>query len=273
MINRVQKLILLKNNNTDIDLSVPPTEIIDMVLIKNYRRALVQCNLFILLFLYSFANGQDEKKTINEAKSFKTLEQKEKEELITLLRDAANLVTGIRVQEALEKIISAEAIVNDYAPLYNLKGAAYTKIRDFDQAESSFKKALELDPKGVMTKFNLNEMLFVKKQYELAENGFKGFITNHKDLPTTTSSLVKYKILICHLKQDNLQEAELILNKYDFLDDVPVFYYGNAAIEFHKNNKNEANSWLIAANKIYKAEVNQVYRDSLIEADWIENIE
>ena len=116
-------------------------------------------------------------------------------------------------------------------------------------------------------------MLFVKKQYKLAETGFKKFLSNHKELPTTTTSLVKYKILICHLKQNNVEAAKLLLKSYDFLDDVPVFYYGNAAIEFHKDDTNVANSWLIAANKIYKPEINQVYRDSLIEAGWIENIE
>ena len=75
------------------------------------------------------------------------------------------------------------------------------------------------------------------------------------------------------LKQNNIEAAKLALKNYDFLDDVPVFYYGNAAIEFYKDDTNEANSWLIAANKIYKPEINQVYRDSLIEAGWIENIE
>ena len=79
--------------------------------------------------------------------------------------------------------------------------------------------------------------------------------------------------VLSHLKQNNIEAAKLALKNYDFLDDVPVFYYGNAAIEFHKDDTNEANSWLIAANKIYKPETNQVYRDSLIEAGWIENIE
>ena len=243
-----------------------------MALLNFHFLRIVHFKLFILLSTIA-ACSQNASSQSPESKKFTSLDNTEKNELILLLREAAQLVTGIRVQEALEKIISAENIVNDYAPLFNLKGAAYTKIRDFDQAQSSFKKALELDPKGVMTKFNLNEMLFVKKQYKLAETGFKKFLSNHKELPTTTTSLVKYKILICHLKQNNVEAAKLLLTDYDFLDDVPVFYYGNAAIGFHKDDTNDANSWLIAANKIYKPEINQVYRDSLIEAGWIENIE
>ena len=166
-----------------------------MALLNFHFLRIVHFKLFILLStITSFS--QNTASQSPESKKFTSLNNTEKNELILLLREAAQLVTGIRVQEALEKIISAENIVNDYAPLFNLKGAAYTKIRDFDQAQSSFKKALELDPKGVMTKFNLNEMLFVKKQYKLAETGFKKFLSNNKELPTTTTSLVKYKILI-----------------------------------------------------------------------------
>ena len=243
-----------------------------MSLLNFHFVRIVNFKIFIILSTI-IPFSQNASAQSNQAKEFSSLDDSKKNELILLLREAAQLVTGIRVQEALEKIISAENIVNDYAPLFNLKGAAYTKIRDFDQAQLSFKKALEHDPKGVMTKFNLNEMLFVKKQYSLAEKGFKKFLSDHKELPTTTTSLVRYKILICHLKQNNIEAAKLALKNYDFLDDVPVFYYGNAAIEFYKDDTNEANSWLIAANKIYKPEINQVYRDSLIEAGWIENIE
>ena len=206
-------------------------------------------------------------------KKFESLGEKQKNQLIILLRDAAKLVNGVRVQESLEKIISAENIVIDYAPLLNLKGAAYTKIRDFDKAQASFAKALEIEPTSVMTKFNLYEMYFVKKQYKEAEAAFKNFIKNNKEIPQSTATLVQYKILICALKQDDKEHAKSILDQFDFLDDEPLFYYGNAAINFQKDDINEANSWLIAASRIYKPEVNNLYKDSLIEAGWIENIE
>jgi len=204
---------------------------------------------------------------------FDSLGDKQKNQLILLLRDAAKLVNGVRVQESLEKIISAENIVIDYAPLLNLKGAAFTKIRDFDKAQAAFAKALEINPKSVMTKFNLYEMYFVKKQYKEAASAFKSFIKSNKEIPKSTVTLVQYKILICSLKQGDKEHAKSILDQFDFLDDDPLFYYGNAAIHFQKDEINEANSWLIAASRIYKPEVNNLYKDSLIEAGWIENIE
>ena len=227
----------------------------------------------LLISITSIAVGQNTTKEDKLPKKFDSLNDNQKNQLIMLLRDAAKLVNGVRVQESLEKIISAEDIVTDYAPLLNLKGAAYTKVRDFDKAQSAFAKALKIEPKGVMTSFNLYEMYFVKKQYKEAESSFKSFLELNKNIPESTIVLVKYKILICALKQDNTDQAKSILDQFDFLDDYPLFYYANAAMHFHNNEVNEANSWLIAASKIYKPSVNDLYKDSLIEAGWLENIE
>ena len=212
-------------------------------------------------------------KSSNDSSEFGELSKEEKEDLRKLLREAASLLNGIRVQESLEKIIEAESIVSNFAPLYNLKGAAYTKIRDFDKAQAAFEKAVLLDPKAIMTKFNLVDMHFVKKNYSLADKEFSKFLSLNKDLPASTKALVKYKILICNLKQGNDSNAKEIIKNFDYLDDHPAFYYSNAAIHFNKREPIKANSWLKAASKIYKPSINDVYSDSLIESGWLENIE
>ena len=226
------------------------------------------------------SSAQDEtspKAKANESTSakvkFDSLSQEQKQTLRKTLMEAANLLNGIRVQESLEKIIEAESMVSDFAPLYNLKGAAYTKIRDFDKAQAAFERAVLLDPSAVMTKFNLTEMHFVKKNYPLADKEFSKFLSSNKELPEETKALVQYKLLICYLKQGKGNDANEILESFDYLDDHPAFYYSNAAIHFNKGEKIEAGSWLNAAGKIYKPAINDIYNDSLIEAGWLENIE
>ncbi len=204
---------------------------------------------------------------------YERLSKEKKESLRKTLMEAATLLNSIRVQESLEKIIEAENMVSDFGPLYNLKGAAYTKIRDFDKAQSAFERAVALNPKTVMTKFNLIEMYFVKKNYPLADKEFSKFLTTNKDLPKETKALVKYKLLICNLKQKKESTAEEILKDFDYLDDHPAFYFSNAAIHFNNGETLKANSWLTAASKIYKPAINEIYNDSLIEAGWMENIE
>jgi len=248
---------------------------------KLLNQALTCLALFCCTYLTAIkSSAQDEavansaaKETQSSAKKFESLSKEKKETLRKALMEAATLLNGIRVQESLEKIIEAESIVSDFAPLYNLKGAAYTKIRDFDKAQAAFEQAVLLDPSVVMTKFNLTEMHFVKKNYPLANKEFSKFLSSNKELPEETKALVKYKILICNLKQGNESNANDILKTFDYLDDHPAFYYSNAAIHFNKGEVIEANSWLKAAGKIYKPTLNNVYTDSLIEVGWMENIE
>ena len=204
---------------------------------------------------------------------FESLSKEKKESLRKTLMEAASLLNSIRIQESLEKIIEAETMVSDFGPLYNLKGAAYTKIRDFDKAQAAFERAVALNPKAVMTKFNLIEMYFVKKNYPLADKEFTNFLSTNKELPKETKALVKYKLLICNLKQKEESDAKEILKDFDYLDDHPAFYFSNAAVHFNKGEKIKANSWLTAASKIYNIAINEVYNDSLIEAGWLENIE
>ena len=219
------------------------------------------------------ASNPNDSKSTSALKKFKTLSKEKKESLRKILMEAATLINGIRVQESLEKIIEAESMVTDFAPLYNLKGAAYTKIRDFDKAQEAFERAVLLDPTAVMTRFNLTEMHFVKKKYPLAEKEFSKFLSLNKDLPQETEALVKYKLLICNLKLEKESNADEILKSFDYLDDHPAFYYSHAAIHFNKGETTKASSWINAASKIYKPAINNIYNDSLIEAGWLDNIE
>ncbi|MFP6872037.1 MAG: hypothetical protein VCA55_00885 [Verrucomicrobiales bacterium] len=190
-----------------------------------------------------------------------------------LLGDAATYLKGIRVQEAFEKILEAEALAPEYSVIHNLKGAAYTKIREFDKATAAFTKALELDPASFMCRFNLTEMNFVKGRFDEAEKGFRQLINDQPSLPEANKALIQFKILICRLKQGDEPGARAILKNWDFLDDHPSFYFGNAAIHFNKDDSDGARTWLSSAKKIYPQSAINLYTDSFIEIGWIENFE
>ena len=190
----------------------------------------------------------------------------------SLLRDAATYLNGIRVQEAFEKIIDAEEMAPEYWAIHNLKGAAYTKIREFDKATTAFKRALELAPGTFSCRFNLTEMKFCKGEFIEAEREFRELISD-PSLTADNKNLINYKLLICLLKINKEPAAENILKNWDYLDDFPGFYFGNAAMHFNKSEKNEARKWLTAAKRIYPPALVTLYTDSLIESGWIENFE
>ena len=200
------------------------------------------------------------------------LSVEQQRQIQSLLRDAATYLNGIRVQEAFEKIIAAEAMAPEYWAIHNLKGAAYTKIREFDQATAAFARALELAPGTFSCRFNLTEMKFCKGQFVEAEREFRELISA-PSLTADNKNLINYKLLICLLKQKDELAAKNILKNWDYLDDFPGFYFGNAAMHFHKSEKIEARKWLAAATKIYAPALVTLYTDSLIESGWIENFE
>ena len=208
----------------------------------------------------------------NTSDWLKRLSVEQKRQLQSLLRDAASYLNGIRVQEAFEKIIEAESIAPEYSAIHNLKGAAYTKIREFDKATVAFARALELNPESFMCRFNLTEMKFCKGKFDEAERGFRQLM-DEATLKEENKALMKFKILICRLKQNDEPGAREILKVWDYLDDYPCFYFGNAAIHFNKAEEKEARRWLNAAKKIYSPTQVNLYTDSLIESGWIDNFE
>lgn len=205
--------------------------------------------------------------------SVRNMPEDERRKLGGLLEDAVTYLGGLRVQEAFEKLIQAEAMVEDYAPVHNLKGAAYTKLRDFEKAEASFMRAVELDPSAFISRFNLTEIYFVSGKFESSNATYKKMLRNHPDMPESTRALIRFKMLVGYLMQDDVASAEEILDTFNFFDDHPGFYFGKAAMHYHADEEDEAKSWIVSANKIYPKNQIVIYTDSFVEVGWIENLQ
>ena len=121
--------------------------------------------------------------------------------------------------------------------LHNLKGAAYTKIRDFEKARTSFERAIELEPRAFMSKFNITELDFVEHKFEDAEKNFKGLLELDPKMALTTKRLIEFKVLVSQLGQDKVKEAEEIQTRFNYLEDTPAYYFGNAAFAFAKGRR------------------------------------
>ena len=197
----------------------------------------------------------------------------ERAKLTKLLQDASAYVAGIRLQEAFEKLIEAESMAPDLFAIHNLKGAAYTKMRDFKSARTSFERALKIAPEAFMARFNLLELNFVEGHWEAAEKGFQGLISETKEMNAATKGLIEFKIYITRLKQNDLDGADALLRTFNYLSDSPEYYYANAAKHFHAEEKEEAHKWMRSAEKIYKKRQQEIFLDSLIEVGWLDNLQ
>jgi tetratricopeptide (TPR) repeat protein len=205
--------------------------------------------------------------------SIKNLTAEQREKLQKLLNEASAYIGGIRIQEAFEKIIEAENITPDLFQLHNLKGAAYTKIRDFEKARVCFARALELNPNAFMTKFNITELDFVEHKFADAEKNFQKLLDEAPNMNIGTRRLIEFKILITLLSQDKDEEAQAVQDTFNYLEDTPAYYFGNAAFAFDAEDEDEARGWIRSAERIYTQQQVSVYVDSFIEMGWIENLQ
>ncbi|MFT5192787.1 MAG: tetratricopeptide (TPR) repeat protein [Verrucomicrobiales bacterium] len=209
--------------------------------------------------------------------SVMALKPAQRMEILRLLQEAATFIQGIRLQEGLDRLIQIEAITPDLYQTYNLRGAIFTKLRDFDTARAAFKKALELKPGLMEAMFNLAELDFVEKHFVPAEKAFRKLKADFPGLRPETIKLIDYKLFITVLLQSGAGDAKEkqamgMLDGFDFLDDYPVFYYGKAALAFHQDNKEEAEEWMASARRIYDKATQTIYIDALIEMGWVESL-
>lgn len=194
------------------------------------------------------------------------------------IADVASYMRGVRLQESLERLNDVEAITGEFHIVSNMRGAVFTKMRDFKAARTEFVRAIELtkdQPKeNFHPRFNLAEINFVEKKWPQARKEFSDLIA-HGTIPDPgTKRLMQYKIFICLLQEKQADAASAILEQFDQYDnDSPAWYFARAATSFSKGKKEEAEEWLASANKIYPKDINDVYQDSLVEVGWLETLQ
>jgi tetratricopeptide (TPR) repeat protein len=192
--------------------------------------------------------------------------------------EVSNYLRGVRLQESLEKLNDLEAAVGDNHYIENLRGAVYTKMRNFKAARPHFTKALELakgmEPESFHPRFNLAELDFVEKKWDDARASFQKLLKDPGKPGNASDPLIRFKIMICDLQQKKAADAEVLMSTFDQYDaDSPAYYYGQAVKLFVKNDKDGANDWLESAKRIYPKDINEVFNDSLVEMGWLETLQ
>jgi tetratricopeptide (TPR) repeat protein len=194
------------------------------------------------------------------------------------IADVTSYMRGVRLQESLEKLNEVEGVTGDFHIVSNMRGAVFTKMRDFKAARAEFEKAIVLTKnmprENFHPRFNLAEINFVEKNWPQARTEFTELLASSNVPDSGTRRLMEYKIFICHLQEKQANAADSMLEKFDQYDnDSPAYYFAMAATSFAKEKKEEAEEWLASASKIYPKEINDVYQDSLVEVGWLQTLQ
>jgi Flp pilus assembly protein TadD len=170
------------------------------------------------------------------------------------LLEVRKLAAAEKYQEALDKIREAEALKPDSPIIQNARGSIYTSMRDYDKARQCFKAADALNPGSFESRFNLTELEYVQGNYEAAAASFTAILASFPGMPKQIRALVQFKIVVCRIKLNKIEEAEQLVKKFAFADDSPANFFTQASF---------------AAQKAFSPAENAPYVDALVEAHWI----
>ena len=179
-----------------------------------------------------------------------------------------------RIFECLAEIRKAEAIYDKNPAILNLRGACYVEFRNFDKALDAFKLALDIQKGDFNVRFNIAEIKFVSQDYQASLTDLETLYKEAKEDPQYASMipLIRFKTVLCKLKLKDEEGAKAIIGETDFLSDSPLYYYGNAALEYHVDNGREAEKWLARARRIFRnPQILAPWQDTLIEFGYIKS--
>jgi tetratricopeptide (TPR) repeat protein len=222
--------------------------------------------LFFLVFgLVSCGKKQDDKAgTSSSGQAPEILPEDTEERYKVVYVRAAQAFSRNNLDEALKYLELADQAKPNQASNANLRGAIYTRKRDWANAESSFRNALKLQPDLPMAQFNLGEVLFLNNKYGEAREKFQIFLNSQPN-----NDLGIYKIYLCDLLGGNKAKATDFLSKLEPSPNSPLYYFAKAAEAFQRGDKPAGMEFVSSAYRIYPGDANSTFADSLVEKGYL----
>jgi len=157
----------------------------------------------------------------------------------------------------------------DYAGLLNLRLSALVQIKNYDEALTllGFLEKMQKEVNADVTLFNYGEVHFVRGEYDQSEKYFSEFLALEGN---ELNALARFKLFLSYLLQGKSAEAEKMKAGIRSTISHPLFYYVNAAADFHAGREDEARDWLKSASNIYSLPLNVAFADTFKELGWLD---
>jgi Tfp pilus assembly protein PilF len=181
-----------------------------------------------------------------------------------LIADAIKRVDANDTDGAMNDLSQALKLNPESTGAYVLRASIYCQKKQWPQAEEDFKAAAQIAPTNPVLRFNLVEVKFMQKQYDVAR---PGFVALEKD--PDMSDFAAYKVFLCDLFGGHDAAAKKELAVFNDAMGNPSYYFSNAAwCLFHKDLEG-ARGWLLSASRIYPLRKNAYYAQSLRDLGYL----
>jgi len=178
---------------------------------------------------------------------------------VAVQRMSANDVNG-----AMDDLNQALKLNPESTGAYVLRASIYCQKKQWGLAEADFRTAEQIAPTNSVLKFNLVEVKFMQKQYDLARPGFVA-LESDPDM----GDFASYKVFLCDLFGGHEDTAKKELDAFNDAAENPSYYFSNAAWSLVHKNVDDARSWLVSASNIYPPRKNAYYAQSLRDLGYL----
>ena len=182
----------------------------------------------------------------------------------SIIADAMQKMNANNVDGALNDLNEALKLNPNSTGAYVLRASIYYQKKQWPQAEDDFNAAARLAPTNVVLKFNVSEVKFQQKQYDLAR---PGFVALEKD--PEMGDFASYKVFLCDLFGGHEDAAKKELDTFNDAMGNPSYYFANATWSLVHKNIEDARSWLVSASNIYPPQKNALYSQSLRDLGYL----
>src|SRR5216683_7683114 len=120
-------------------------------------------------------------------------------------------------------IDDADAANPNQAPILDLRGEILMEQKEFDQAETEFKKALKADPKYRQAQYNLAQVPFKRKDYAKARDRFEALMSKTAGgEKSEAAQLIKFNVYMTWLLEGKDSRAQKLMEQFQFTGDTPA---------------------------------------------------
>lgn len=239
------------------------------------KRAAIITSCLMLVAPCALLAEESETPTVERThaqEAFLNLPEESRIKFAETINEAARLFQQKRIFETLEQIHEAKRIFDGSPEAMNLEASCYVEMRNFERALEIYLKAEELAPDNPSIKFNIAEVYFVTREWQKSHDRFTALMPSIPPENIALGRLVEFKILLCMKRLGMADDALILANKYDFLDDSPFYYYAQAAIAYEADDAVKAEEWLAICARIFRnPQILAPWQDTLVEFGYIKS--
>lgn len=182
------------------------------------------------------------------------------EQLKPLLAEFSQLFDARRFEESSQVLEKAEAIAPEHEVVLSARAGIFAESGKLDEARAIYQKLLEKSPDAFVPKYNLAELLLLDDQFDQGREAYEKLL---KEFPN--SDLIRYKILLTHLAQKNLEAALPWLDQLRQPTPTPFMLYGSAAIALYNADLLTGRRIILSAEQLFGPGRQKLLHDSLAE--------